>query len=54
MFYVSDYIDTLVSKGALETFPSVVQDIPGSIKSHLTKIIFENLPHHPRDLMMII
>ena len=38
------YIYILLSRDALKSFSSMVQDIPGFVKSHLTKIIFEKFP----------
>ena len=44
------YIYILLSRDALKSSSSMVQDIPGFVKSHLTKIIFEKFPCNPHFL----
>ena len=47
VFLNTAYIYILLSKDALKSFSSMVQHIPGFVKSHLTKIIFEKFPCNP-------
>ena len=42
------YIYILLSRDALKACSSMVQDIPGFVKSHHTKIIFEKFPCNPQ------
>ena len=44
------YIYILLSRDALTSFSSIVQDIPGFVKSHLTEVIFEKFPCNPHPL----
>ena len=46
-FLKTAYIYILLSRDARKSFSSMVQDIPGFVKSHLTKIIFEKFPCNP-------
>ena len=48
VFLNTAYIYILLSKDALKSFSSMVQDIPGFVKSHHTKIIFEKFPCNPQ------
>ena len=50
VFLNTAYIYILLSRDALKSFSSMVQDIPGFVKSHLTKIIFEKFPCNPHPL----
>ena len=47
VFLNTAYIYILLSRDALKSFSSMVQDIPGFVKSHHTKIIFEKFPCNP-------
>jgi len=46
-FLKTAYIYILLSRDAQKSFSSMVQDIPGFVKSHLTKIIFEKFLCNP-------
>ena len=46
-FLKTAYIYILLSKDALKSFSSMVQDIPGFVNSHLIKIIFAKFPCNP-------
>ena len=48
VFLNTAYIYILLSRDALKSFSSMVQHIPGFVKSHLTKIIFEKFPCNPQ------
>lgn len=50
VFLKTAYIYILLSRDALKLFSSMVQDVPGFVKSHLTKIIFEKIPMQPPSL----
>ena len=47
VFLNTAYIYILLSRDALKAFSSMVQDIPGFGKSHLTEVIFEKFPCNP-------
>ena len=46
-FLKTAYIYILLSRDAQKSFSSMVQDIPGFGKSHLTEVIFEKFPCNP-------
>ena len=47
VFLNTAYIYILLPRDALKSFSSMVRDISGFVKSHLTKIIFEKFPCNP-------
>ena len=47
VFLNTAYIYILLPRDALKSFSSMVQDIPGFVKSHLTKRILEKFPCNP-------
>ena len=50
VFINTAYIYILLPRDALKSFSSMVRDISGFVKSHLTKIIFEKFPCNPHPL----
>ena len=50
VFLNTAYIYILLPRDALKSFSSMVRDISGFVKSHLTKIIFEKFPCNPHPL----